>query len=98
MNSTVKTICIGLLLQLLFTAPNITHGFVQRAWPLKRRWSLFLQSALLWESAGSMRKSLYQELRVGCLQLSQATKMVLSACAAAVSTVEKKGCHWQLFE
>ena len=37
MNSTVKTICIGLLLQLLFTAPNITHGFVQRVWPLQSK-------------------------------------------------------------
>ena len=73
MNSTVKTICIGLLLQLLFTAPNITYRFVQRVWPLKRPWSLFLQNALLGESTGSMRKDIRKESRFGCLSLSGAT-------------------------
>ena len=79
-NSTVKTICNDLLLKLFWGDPNITYRFVQRVWPLQRRWSLFLQIALLWESAGSMSKSLYHELRVGCLQLSHATRSVPAAC------------------
>ena len=73
-NSTVKTICNDLLLKLFWGDPNITYRFVQRVWPLQRRWSLFLQNALLGESPGSMSKSLYHELRVGCLQLSHATR------------------------
>ena len=65
-NSTVKIVCNDLVLYISYGACKITHGFVQRVWPMQRQRPLFLQGAPIRESAGSIRKDLDQEMQPGC--------------------------------